>query len=57
MHEFEGKIITYEYILAFIYKKKKDHETSQYWINKHFEKSNNTELEIALIRKKLDAMD
>ena len=57
MHEFEGKIITYEYILAFIYKNKKDTETSQYWINKHFEKSSNTELEIELIQKKLDVMN
>lgn len=52
-YEFEGKIITYEYILTFIYKKKKDHKTSEYWMNKHVEKSFNTEIEIELIRKKL----
>ncbi len=52
-YEFENKIITSEYILAFLYKKKQDSKNATYWINKHFEKAFNTEVEIEMIKKRL----
>jgi len=53
MYEFEKPIIAPEYIIAFVYKKKNDVKSAEFWMNKYFEKKRNTSLEIQLIWKKL----
>ncbi|RKD96875.1 hypothetical protein [Marinifilum flexuosum] len=53
--EIGHKIISHEYILAFLYKQKANNESATYWINKHFEKSLNNQYEIELIKKRIDS--
>ncbi|WP_299212630.1 hypothetical protein [uncultured Aquimarina sp.] len=46
-------IISYEYILSFLYKQQKDPKSSEYWINKHLEKNLNSEMEKKLILERI----
>ncbi|WP_298540905.1 hypothetical protein [uncultured Aquimarina sp.] len=46
-------IISYEYIISFLYRQEKDFDSCNYWINKHFEKNLNSEIEKELILKKI----
>ncbi|KSA12083.1 hypothetical protein I600_3325 [Maribacter dokdonensis DSW-8] len=52
--EIGQRIISFEYILGFIYKQKGDIETANNWINKHFEKSLNSESEKELITQRIN---
>ncbi len=51
--EIGQRIISSEYILGFLYKKKGNIESAQYWINEHFKKSLNDEAEMELIMKRI----
>ncbi len=52
-YEFERNLNSYAYMLAFIYKHKKQFEASEFWMNKHFQKKFNTPAEVQMIYKKL----
>ncbi|QCD61595.1 hypothetical protein [Tenacibaculum maritimum] len=52
--EIGQRIISFEYVLGFLYKKKNDTESANYWINKHFEKSLNSESEKELINQRIN---
>lgn len=47
------RAISYEYILAFLYQQLSQQETAEFWINEHFKKSLNTELEMELLLKRI----
>ncbi|WP_109435356.1 MULTISPECIES: hypothetical protein [Aquimarina] len=51
--EIGQRIISFEYILAFLHKEIKDYELANYWINKHFDKGLNSENEKELILKRI----
>ena len=50
--EIGRRIISFEYILGFIYAKKQDFNSAEFWINKHFE-NRNEEIQKNLILDKL----
>lgn len=50
--EIGTRIISFEYILAFLYKHKGDLKSAEYWINEHFRKGINSEFEKDLILKR-----
>lgn len=52
-YEIGQRIISFEYILGFLYKKNNDMESANIWINEHFEKSLNNELEISIITERI----
>jgi len=52
-YEIGQRIISFEYILAFIYKQKNEIKNAEYWIEKHFEKVLNSKIEKELIMKKI----
>jgi len=48
-YEVGRRIISFEYILSFIYARKKDFDTAEYWIKKHFEdRTDKTEMDLIL---------
>ena len=50
-YEIGRRIISFEYILSFIYARKKDFDTAEYWINKHFEdRLDKTEMNLILTK-------
>lgn len=51
--EIGQRIISFQYILSFLYRQKNDFKSAEYWINKHFEKSLNSENEKILICEKI----
>lgn len=51
--EIGQRTISFQYVLGFLYKSTGDIESAEYWINKHFEKSLNTEDEKILITVKI----
>lgn len=52
--EIGQRIISSEYILAFLYKRKGDLESAEFWLKEHFKKGINSELEIELFTKKIN---
>ncbi|WP_103070857.1 hypothetical protein [Aquimarina sediminis] len=51
--EIGQRIISSEYILAFLYKQKGDLKSAEFWIKEHFKKGINSELEIELLTKRI----
>ena len=51
--EIGTRIISFEYILAFLYKRKGDSKSAEHWINEHFKKGINSQLEKDLLLKRL----
>ncbi len=51
--EIGQRIISTEYILAFLYKQKGDHKSAENWMNEHFKKSLNNESEMELLMNRL----
>ncbi|SFI55586.1 hypothetical protein [Olleya namhaensis] len=51
--EIGQRIISTEYILAFLYKQKDDLDSAEYWIQEHFKKSLNDKTEMELIIKRI----
>ena len=51
--EIGQRIISSEYILAFLYKQKGDNNTAENWMKEHFKKSLNNESEMDLLMNKL----
>lgn len=52
-YEIGERILSFEYVLAFLYKQKDDIVSAEYWMNKHFEKSLNCESEKKLIAERI----
>jgi len=51
--EIGQRIISFEYVLGFLYKQKDDIKSADHWINKHFEKSLNNESEKEMIKERI----
>ncbi|MDT0557174.1 hypothetical protein RM697_00855 [Ichthyenterobacterium sp. W332] len=51
--EIGQRIISSEYILAFLYKRNGDIKSAEFWLNEHFEKGINSELEIEVLTKRI----
>jgi hypothetical protein len=51
--EIGQRTISYEYILGFLFKQKGDIESANYWINKHFDKSLNSEREEEMMMERI----
>lgn len=51
--EIGTRIISFEYILAFLNKEKYELKESEFWLNKHFKKGINSELEIEILTNKI----
>ncbi|MDO6811334.1 hypothetical protein Q4603_22160 [Zobellia galactanivorans] len=51
--EIGQRIISSEYILSFLYKRNDDIESAEFWLNEHFKKGINSELEIELLTKRI----
>jgi len=51
--EIGTRIISFEYILAFLNKEKSELKESEFWLNKHFKKGINSELEIEILTNKI----
>ena len=51
--EIGTRIISFEYILAFLNKEKSKFNESEFWLNKHFKKGINSELEIEILTNKI----
>ncbi|ALJ03862.1 hypothetical protein APS56_01265 [Pseudalgibacter alginicilyticus] len=51
--EIGTRIISFEYILAFLNKEKSEFKESEFWLNKHFKKGINSELEIEILTNKI----
>lgn len=51
--EIGQRIISSEYILAFLFKQKKDFKSAEFWLNEHFKKGLNSELEKELLTKSI----
>lgn len=52
-YNFIPRIISFEYILVFLFKQKKDNKIAKYWLGKHFEKCLNNEIEMELIKERI----
>ncbi len=52
-YEIGTRIISFEYILAFLNKQKFDLESAEFWLNSHFKKEVNSELEIEMLTKRI----
>ncbi|MCH2192709.1 hypothetical protein [Kordia sp.] len=55
VYEIARRVISSEYVLAFLYKQKGDKELAKYWMMEHFKKSSNSEKEKQLILKKIQS--
>ena len=51
--EIGQRIISSEYILAFLYKQKGDLKSAEFWLKEHFKKGINSELECELLTKRM----
>ncbi len=52
--EIGQRIISFEYVLCFLYKQKSDVVSANHWINKHFEKLLNNESEKEMIKERIN---
>jgi len=51
--EIGQRIISHEYILAFLHKKNGDSKSADYWLKEHLKKELNSDLEIELLKNKI----
>ena len=51
--EIGTRIISFEYILAFLNREKSEFKTAEFWLNEHLKKEINSESEIEILKKKI----